>query len=229
MAKILFRLDLTGQRFGDWLVLRNSHKGRHGEIYWWCRDAVTSEEKAVRAGSLIAGLSQSSGHRHRAAVTTHGMTDTRTFKSWESMKQRCLNPKAPDFQRYGGRGIDVWPSWVNSFETFFADMGPRPERTTLDRIDVDGDYTPENCRWATPKRQQRNRRDTLMLTLDGATQSLPDWAEQLGVSRSTLKTRLDKGWTVERALRTPVQPRRIKSLQSRSEKEYRHVRPTSRG
>ena len=229
MAKHSFRLDLTGQRFGDWLVLRKSHINQRGEIYWWCRDAVTGEEKAVRANHLTSGLSQSSGHRHRAAVTTHGMTDTRTFKSWDAMKQRCLNPKAPDYSRYGSRGIKVWPAWINSFETFFADMGPRPDGMTLDRIDVNGDYTPENCRWATAKRQQRNRRDTLMLTLDGATQSLPDWAERLGVPISTLHTRLAKGWTVERALRTPIQPRRPNSLQSRSEKESRYARPTSRG
>jgi hypothetical protein len=197
------RLDLSGEKFGRWVVVGQSHKNASGEVFWLCR-CECGGEKSVKAGSLRSGRSTSCGCAHLDAVTSHGMTKTPTFKSWESMKQRCLNQKAPDYHSYGGRGIKVHEAWRDSFPQFLADMGERPEGTTLDRIDVDGDYEPSNCRWATLKTQQRNRRVTSAITHNGATRSLAEWAELTGVPSKILGWRIKVGWDTASALTTPA-------------------------
>jgi hypothetical protein len=118
------------------------------------------------------------------------------------MKQRCLDLKDPEYKRYGGRGVKIDSKWIASFEAFYADVGPRPPDTTLDRYpDRDGDYTPGNVRWATHSEQQNNRRNARMVTFDGTTRSLNEWASLLGIKRETLATRLYKlKWPIERAL-----------------------------
>lgn len=126
-------------------------------------------------------------------------------KVWSQIKERCLNPKCKVFRRYGGRGIRVCPRWVDSFEAFLEDMGRRPSSSfSIDRVDNDGDYTPENCRWATRRVQSRNRSDTVLLTHDGRTAVLADWASELGMNKQTLHARLKNGWSVAAALTTPV-------------------------
>lgn len=153
----IHRLDLTGKKFGKLKVLQRSGLTPRGEVLWECLCACGMICE-VRAGHLRRGNSKSCGCGQLKSVTSHGMTGTPTFRSWESMKQRCLNPNAPDFKRYGGRGIKIHPGWVHSFETFLKDMGLRPIGKTLDRIDNGGNYTPKNCQWSTPEEQARNRR-----------------------------------------------------------------------
>jgi hypothetical protein len=120
------------------------------------------------------------------------------------MWTRCTNPNQRAWAGYGGRGIKVCDRWKD-FQLFLADMGERPESCTLDRLDNDGDYCPENCQWQTLARQSRNKRNTLSLTYAGRTQPLADWAEELGMVYGTLYNRLHVyGWTAERALSTPV-------------------------
>jgi hypothetical protein len=132
------------------------------------------------------------------------MTKTRTFKSWDSMKQRCLNPNAPDYERYGGRGVTIHPPWVNDFAQFLADMGERPEGMSLDRIETNGDYEPGNCRWATKYTQQRNKARTQYVEFGGVKKSVPEWSEEYGIKPAILRWRIENGWDVRRALTTPA-------------------------
>lgn len=206
MQRQLHALELSGQRFGRWEVLYKSHKNKAGEIYWFCRcDCGT--ERSVKARNLRRGESTSCGCYWREVVTTHGMTKTRTWKSWDSMLQRCENQTAPDFPRYGGRGIKVVPEW-HEFERFFADMGERPEGKTLERNDVDGPYGPKNCQWATASAQQRNKRNAILLTVNGETKSVHVWAQETGMSVDLLKWRIKKGWPSAEILTTPARPKR---------------------
>jgi hypothetical protein len=119
------------------------------------------------------------------------------------MKQRCFNPNAPDFDRYGGRGITVCERWRTSFSNFLTDMGERPEGMTLDRIDVDGDYTPENCRWATSSEQQRNTRVSINLTINGETRSIMEWAKVAAVHVGVMRRRFHAGWPHEAVVFQP--------------------------
>jgi hypothetical protein len=123
------------------------------------------------------------------------------------MKTRCGNPKDKAYARYGGRGIIVCPAWVQSFPLFLTDMGERTEGMEIDRIDNDGPYCPFNCRWASRKQQMRNTSRTRMITLNGETLCLVDWAARMSISVSRVCNRLALGWSVERALTEPAHKR----------------------
>jgi hypothetical protein len=132
---------------------------------------------------------------------SHGMTKSGTFKVWAGIKHRCLNPNDPNFARYGGRGITVCSPWRESFEAFRADMGDPPAGGTIERIDNERGYEPGNCRWATVKEQNRNRRDTRWVTLDGETASLAEWCERRALKYKTVHMRINGyGWSPARAL-----------------------------
>jgi hypothetical protein len=121
------------------------------------------------------------------------------------MLERCLYQKHHCYSDYGKRGIDVCDRWIFSFQYFLDDMGERPTvKHTLDRIDPNGNYTPDNCRWATPQEQARNKRDTLKLTFQGETKPLISFAEEYDIPYATLHARITKGWSTEKAITTPV-------------------------
>ena len=149
------RIDLTGKRFGRWRVLAYAGRSR-----WFCR-CDCGVRGDVDGQSLRDGSSKSCGCLSRELVkargTKHGMYGSPEYRSWISMKGRCLNPRHVYYENYGGRGISVYKEWL-SFEAFFADMGTRPEGCSLDRIDPDGNYEPGNVRWANSKQQIQNRR-----------------------------------------------------------------------
>lgn len=117
----------------------------------------------------------------------------REYMSWRAMRRRCNDPKDPQFHNYGGRGISICAQWNQSFGQFLRDMGPRPEGKTLDRINVNGNYEPTNCRWATIKEQNSNRRDTVIIERDGLALPLKDWASRLGIPSTTLYNRHKAG------------------------------------
>lgn len=133
-------------------------------------------------------------------LESHGMRHTSTYRSWKAMKTRCLNKNVLDFPHYGGRGIKVCDHWVKSFSAFFADMGERPPKTSLDRIDNNGDYEPGNCRWATNSEQKRNTSRNRLLTIDGKTKPMAAWAEIAGINPGTLYSRLQRGLPVKDAV-----------------------------
>jgi hypothetical protein len=142
----------------------------------------------------------------------HGMWNTPEYQRWQVMIQRCENPKSPVYRHYGGRGIKVCERWRHSFAAFISDMGRSPEKHELDRIDNNGDYCPENCRWTTRKKQIRNRRTTPLLTWDGRTMSVGEWADESNLPYHVLATRLAKKWPIEQALRRPVSHLRRSTL-----------------
>ena len=150
--------------------------------------------------------------RHGGASKTNGVSPE--YRAWADMRQRCKNPRNRNFPNYGGRGIGVDPRWDCSFEAFLADVGHRPSADhTIDRVDVDGDYAPGNVRWATDEQQRRNTRRSVLLTFQGRTQCVEDWADELGIHKSTIGGRLRSGWSTDRALATP--PDAVRSANGR--------------
>ena len=134
---------------------------------------------------------------------THGMTHTAEHNAWGNAKGRCYNPRNKRYQHYGSRGITVCERWLNSFENFFSDMGPRPPGYSLERIDNNGHYCPENCKWILRSDQGKNKRCIRLLTYQGKTQSMADWARELELTILLIWRRLNRGWSVEDALTKP--------------------------
>ena len=130
------------------------------------------------------------------------------YFTWASMKQRCLNPKTSGFKNYGGRGVSVCERWIQSFDAFLSDMGEKPSpKHSIDRFpDTNGNYEPSNCRWATMEEQQNNKTTNLILSLNGVEITVAQWAKKLGFKRSLIHGRMERGWSVEKALTTPITP-----------------------
>lgn len=196
--------NLIGERFGRLVVIgRSPNRAGETNAIWLCR-CDCGNESEVRSGSLKNGGTQSCGclcrDRVIAAKTTHRMTKSREYRCWRGIKQRCNNPNDRGYKNYGGRGIRVCGRWNESFERFFEDMGEAPEGMSLDRIDNNGDYSPKNCRWATPETQHRNRRNNHVLTARGKSMIIWDWHKETGANRSTILSRLRRGWSHEEAI-----------------------------
>jgi hypothetical protein len=134
-------------------------------------------------------------------LTKHGGINSLEYTSWKKMKARCLNPNDDNYHNYGGRGITICDEWVHDFGKFLEDMGKRPTKDhTLDRKDVNGNYTKSNCRWATDDVQNNNKRGCVYLTKDGETLTMAQWARKTGLSKTTIKGRLVSGYSVENIL-----------------------------
>lgn len=207
-------MDLTGKTFGSWSIIgRGRRTAAHVQL--WIARCACGVQREVYKQPLVRGESTSCGcqarARNAAAHTRHGHASgqrTPEYRSWTSMIARCGCPTATDYSDYGGRGITVCDRWRTSFENFLADMGPRPKGTTLDRIDVNGNYEPGNCRWSTAIDQAMHRRDNTILTYDGRSLTLAEWARRTGIQSDTIGRRLERGWSIARALTEPPRQRK---------------------
>lgn len=167
--------------------------------------------KIARLSTLRRGETSSCGCYEREVRsrnrdrTTHGQSGSLTFHTWDAILQRCCNPRSKDYPRYGGVGITVCDRWRNSFEAFLEDMGERPSaRHSIDRYpDQNGPYAPGNCRWATSKEQNRNRRTNVILTFRGESRCVVEWAELTEIPASAIYQRIRYGWQTKRILTTP--------------------------
>lgn len=204
--------DLTNMRFGRLVALDPTGRDSHGYIIWRCKcdcgnETFVSSRYLVGNGTTSCGCYAKEIARNR--LTRHGKRFSRLYGVHKSMLQRCTNPNAHEYENYGGRGIKVADEWLDfcSFEKWamangYGEDSKRGE-CTLDRIDQNGNYEPSNCRFVTMKAQQRNRRNNRLITHNGETHCMSEWAEIAGLGYGTFCKRIYAGWPMEKAL-TPV-------------------------
>lgn len=195
--------DLSSRRFNKWTVLSLNRITPEYVALWNCVCSCGTAG-VIRGSSLTTSNSKSCGcHRAEVALKTstkHGMSETKVWYAWQRLRDRCYQPKNKAYPSYGGRGIKVCKRWMK-FDNFFADMGnPPSDMHSIDRINVNGDYMPSNCRWATQKEQANNRRSNTWLTAFGRTQTIAQWSDELGIKRPTICQRLARGATHAEAL-----------------------------
>lgn len=207
--------DLRDQEFDAWTVLQ--YVGRRDGCTWWLCKCRCGTIQPVISASLIQHRTRSCAScRAKSAARKHaesGVNRTREYRSWSGAVARCTNPNNRVWGAYGGRGIAVCPRWLGEagYTTFLADMGRCPPGMTLDRENPDGNYCRDNCRWAARKTQDRNKRNSLFLVLNGEKRHVIEWAKIRKISANTLRRRKADGWSDERALTTPVFSGRIRS------------------
>ena len=188
-----------GYRRNRLTAIKFSHKvGTHQ--YWFFR-CDCGNEKVIKVGNVKSGGTKSCGCLGVGKKIKHGMAGTKIYNIWKSMRQRCFNKNHKQYKDWGGRGIMICKEWLK-FENFYRDMGNRPEGKSLDRINNDGNYCKENCRWATRKEQCNNRRSNHLITYNGKTQNISQWAGDLNIKRRIVFSRImTYHWSVERALK----------------------------
>lgn len=188
--------EMLGKRFGRYLVIAEDKRDSQGAIYYKCLcDCGT--EKIVRGSELRAGNVVSCGCYNREIIRKKNpRSKTKLYGVYLGMKQRCGNPNNTGYPNYGGRGIKVCSEW-DTFENFreWAEANGYKEGLTIERIDVNGNYEPTNCRWATRYEQQFNKRTSLYITIDGVTKNASQWADETGINRTTLLLRIRRGLT----------------------------------
>lgn len=206
--------ELVGKRFGNIEVLRREPNNKYGNTMWLCRcDCGT--EWVVVAGALKyirncrkCGYKKVAEHR-----TKHGGAYTRLYKVYKGMLGRCNNPNRKGYQNYGGRGINVCEEWQgeNGYETFrkWALENGYDDKQSIERIDVNGDYCPENCKWIKKSDQAYNKRNSLIYEMDGKKQDLAQWAREYGINYYTLWSRLKRGMDIRSALTKPLGKRSV--------------------
>ena len=218
--------DLSGKRYGRLTVIEPYGRNKHGKAMFLCKCDCGNDFITLGNG-LQCGRTLSCGCLHLEksiekvkALAKHNMSHTRVYNIWHTMIQRCYYSKHKSYDSYGGRGITVCDEWrgehgAENFIEWALSNGYRDD-LTLDRIDPNGNYEPSNCRWATRKEQANNTRKNHFLTFDGKTQTVAQWADEKGLTYSTLCHRLENGWTVEKAL---TMPKRVKYGYSRSKEK----------
>lgn len=202
--------DLTGQKFGRLTVLREAGHPRSGIYLWECVcDCEAHTHIILEGGKLKSGNTKSCGCLNREKIIKRNKENAlyhpknqKIFGRWVGMKDRCYNPNHKKFQYYGGKGIRICDEWLNNYSAFedWSLNNGFSDELTIDRIDSDKDYSPDNCRWVTWEVQHNNTSRNKYLTYKGRTQSLSDWCKELGLNYGRTKARLNAcHWTVEEA------------------------------
>ncbi len=197
--------DISGQKFGRLSAIKYAYTDKRHTAIWQCKcDCGNIVE--VRGDALRNGTIRSCGclqeDRLKEALTKHGQSRSKLYKVYHSMKGRCYNKNSREYHNYGARGIAVCNEWLSSYETFYdwaIENGYR-ENLTIDRIDVNTGYEPDNCRWVNNKTQQNNKRNNIYLTYNNKTQTLMQWANELNLTYSCIHNRYERGWNIKEIL-----------------------------
>ena len=193
------KIEMIGRRFGRLVVIREG-SSTNGHAMWICNCDCGNETNPIGGSDLRNGKVQSCGCLHKEllseARTTHGMKGTRIYRIWRDMKSRCQLTSVPCYETYGGRGITVCEEWLHEFSAFYnwAMVNGYAEDLTLDREDNDGPYCPDNCRWVSRKRQANNLRKNVVITINGESHTLAEWADISGIKYMTIYQRRLRGW-----------------------------------
>lgn len=207
--------NLSGERFGKMVAVKCVGRDRHKNARWLCK-CDCGRTKIVSSRSLVNGNTKSCGCLETGKFINgfakrHGGSAERLYRVWGGMRNRCYDKNRQEYPSYGGRGIRICDEWLHDYGAFRRwayengfDPGATGYECSIDRIDPDGDYSPENCRWIPMSEQTWNRRDTWCLEYRGRRMTLVDASLVHGVAMSTIRTRIKRGWSVERAIETPA-------------------------
>lgn len=199
---ITTKQNMIGKKYGLLTVISEiKERNKNGHILY---NVICDcgKEKKVLGASLRSGGSRSC-NKCNLLTGSHGMWKSKEFSIWGSMKDRCYNPNNPRYKNYGGRGIIVCNDWIKSFKKFYLDMGDS-NGLSIDRIDVNGNYELSNCRWSNSKTQARNRTNNVKFTYLNETLCISEWCEKLKMSISTFNNRINRGWSIEKIIKTPI-------------------------
>lgn len=204
--------DLTGQKF-NMLTVKSFAFIRETHAYWNCI-CDCGKETIVSGSKLIRGITKSCGCLGRTVsrkrmTTNNGYSKTRIYRIYIGIKRRCCNPNDKSYPYYGGRGIKICDEWLKDSKVFieWAKSSGYNDNLSIDRIDVNGNYEPKNCRWVTAKSQANNRTNNLFITFKGKTMTAAEWCESKGWNRHIIPERLRKGWSLEKSMTTPLRTR----------------------
>lgn len=204
MSKLI---DLTGMKFNNLTVINRAENAKGGVARWNCL-CDCGNYVIVRGSNLKSNAVKSCGCLCKTPPNkTHGESKTKLYRKWVGIKRRCYDTNCHNYSDYGGRGIRVCDEWKNDFLAFkrWVLETREDESLTIERIDVNGDYCPENCTWIDKKGQSNNRRSCLLYTYNGKTQNLTQWCEELGLNYKLIHERIRRdGWSFEKAITTPV-------------------------
>lgn len=200
MKKLAIR---AGNKYGRLTAIKFHHKDKWRHPYWLFK-CKCGNKKVIDVYKVTTKATKSCGCLHKELLSknnaTHRMTKTPTYISWIDMKTRCYNQKYRQRRNYKDKGITICDRWKNSFENFYQDMGKRPAGKTLDRINNDGNYELNNCRWATAKQQANNTSKNCIILFNKQAKTLAEWSQFLNIKYSTIHSRLNRGWSINKSL-----------------------------
>lgn len=207
--------DIIGKKFGRLTVVAIHHKEqaycnngkKNGYRYFYLckcdcgKEHITRKERLINKEVVSCGCFRKE-QAYKATFKCDKITKSRLYRIWSNIKRRCYNPKCEAYHNYGMRGISMYSEWVTNSQSFYdwSMANGYSDNLTIDRIDVNGNYEPSNCRWVSSKIQNNNRRNNHLISLNGISHTLSEWSEIIGIKQSTIRARLKNNWSIERAL-----------------------------